>query len=343
MRSKYSGKHFVRCYPCERKQAFFDGHMHAFSFFGGVFATLIYDNLTSAVQKVLRGKNRKEQEAFIKFRSCYNFSPRFCNRRSGHEKGGVEGMVGYVRRNYMVPMPQVESLEALNEKILRDCLSYGRHRIQGREKSVNELFEEEREHLLALPEFAFGNAESVEAKVNAYSTVLVDKNHYSVPTRYAGLRVQAELSISEIEIYSDRKRIAAHRRLFGNNKWQLDPDHYLELLQQRPQAFDSARPIRQWRQSWPSSLEELLAKFQQTHGATDGIKDFISVLMLFRHHEAAKVYGAVDLALEKGIGSSSGVKHLLLHSEAKEPMPPLSGWPGTPPADVSVYGQLGGV
>jgi transposase len=343
MRSKYSGKHFVRCYPCERQQAFFDGHMHAFSFFGGVFATLIYDNLTSAVQKVLRGKNRKEQEAFIKFRSCYNFSPRFCNRRSGHEKGGVEGMVGYVRRNYMVPMPQVESLEALNEKILRDCLSYGRHRIQGREKSVNELFEEEREHLLALPEFAFGNAESVEAKVNAYSTVLVDKNHYSVPTRYAGLRVQAELSISEIEIYSDRKRIAAHRRLFGNNKWQLDPDHYLELLQQRPQAFDSARPIRQWRQSWPSSLEELLAKFQQTHGATDGIKDFISVLMLFRHHEAAKVYGAVDLALEKGIGSSSGVKHLLLHSEAKEPMPPLSGWPGTPPADVSVYGQLGGV
>jgi transposase len=86
MRSKYSGKHFVGCYPCERQQAFFDGHMHAFSFFGGVFSTLIYDNLTSAVQKVLKGKSRKEQESFIKFRSYYNFSPRFCNPGSGHEK-----------------------------------------------------------------------------------------------------------------------------------------------------------------------------------------------------------------------------------------------------------------
>jgi transposase len=86
MRSKYSGKHFVRCYPCERQQAFFDGHVHAFNFFGGIFPVLIYDNLTSAVQKVLRGKNRKEQEAFVKFRSYYNFSPRFCNPNSGHEK-----------------------------------------------------------------------------------------------------------------------------------------------------------------------------------------------------------------------------------------------------------------
>jgi len=343
MRSKYSGKHFVRCYPCERQQAFFDGHMHAFRFFGGVFPTLVYDNLTSAVQKVLKGKNRREQEAFVKFRSYYNFSPRFCNPGSGHEKGGVEGMIGYVRRNYMVPIPEAESFEALNAKLLKDCLSYGSHRVHAREKTVGQLFEEEKAHLVPLPQVAFSNIQWVDVKVNAYSTVLVDKNHYSVPTRYVGLRVQAVMKVSEVELYRDRKRIATHKRLFGNNKWQLDADHYLELLQQRPHAFDSARPIRQWRPRWPVSLERLLAKFQESHGTTDGIKEFISVLMLLRDHEAGEVYAAVDLALENGIGSSSGVKHLLLHSGPEDMTPPLRGWPATVAADISVYGQLGGV
>jgi len=342
MRSKYSGKHFVRCYPCERQQAFFDGHMHAFHFFGGVFPVLIYDNLTSAVQKVLRGKNRKEQEAFVRFRSYHNFSPRFCNPGSGHEKGGVEGMVGYVRRNYMVPIPQVKSFEALNEKLLKECLAYGGHRVQGRERTVGELFEEERAHLVSLPEVGFSNIQTLDARVNRYSTALLDKNHYSVPTRYVGLRVQAVMKVSEVHIHYDRKRIAVHPRLFSNNKWQLDPDHYLELLHQRPQAFASARPIRQWRPGWPEILEHLLAKFQQTHGPTDGIKEFISVLMLFRDHEAREVHAAVDRALKSGVGSSAGVKHLL-HATEEEPIAPLRNWPPTVPADVAVYGQLGGV
>ena len=112
MRSKYSGKHFVRCYRCERQQAFFDAHLHAFEFFGGIFPVLIYDNLTSAVRKVLRGKNRVEQDAFAAFRSYYNFEARFCNPAQAHEKGGVEGGVGYVRHNYLVPVPEAQSLKA---------------------------------------------------------------------------------------------------------------------------------------------------------------------------------------------------------------------------------------
>jgi transposase len=343
MRSKYSGEHFVHCYPCERQQAFFDGHMQAFRFFGGIFPVLIYDNLTSAVQKVLRGKDRRQQEAFVKFRSYYSFIPRFCNPGSGHEKGGVEGMVGYVRRNYMVPLPEAESFEALNEKLLKECLAHGQHRIQGQERTVSELFEEERVHLIPVPEVAFSNIQMMDGRVNPYSTLLLDKNHYSVPTRYAGLRVQAVMKVGEIEICCERKRIASHKRIFGNNKWQLNPDHYLELLQQRPQAFDSARPIRQWRQKWPASLEQLLAKFQRAQGTTDGIKDFVSVLMLFRNHEAGQVHAAVELAMENSISSSSGVKHLLLHSRPSETIPPLPNWPATIPADVSAYAQLGGV
>jgi hypothetical protein len=207
---------------------------------------------------------------------------------------------------------------------------------------VSELFEKEKARLVSLPEVPFSNIQAIDGRVNRYSTVLLDKNHYSVPIRYVGLRVQAVMKVSKLEIYYDRKRIATHQRVFSNNKWQLDPDHYLELLHQRPQAFNSARPIRQWRQRWPVSLEHLLEKFQQTHGPTDGIKEFISVLMLLRDHGASEVHAAIDCALESGIGSSSGVKHLLPHSE-NEPIPPLPNWPATVPADVSVYGQLGGM
>ncbi|MBU1412850.1 IS21 family transposase [Myxococcota bacterium] len=122
MRSKYSGKHFLRLYPCERQQAFFDAHLHAFAFFGGVFRVLIYDNLTTAVHKVLRGHDRIEQEAFSAFKAYHGFEARFCNPGEGHEKGGVEGSVGFTRRNYLVPLPEADMLEELNAMLLQRCL-----------------------------------------------------------------------------------------------------------------------------------------------------------------------------------------------------------------------------
>jgi transposase len=343
MRSKYSGKHFVRCYPCERQTAFFDAHMHAFSFFGGVFKTTIYDNLTSAVEKVLKGKDRREQEAFRRFHGYYNFTARFCNVDSGHEKGGVEGLVGFARRNYMVPIPRADSLEELNEQILNSCLKYGSHRIDGREKTVDELFEDEKAHLLVLPSHPFSNIETVESKVNPYATVILDKNRYSVPTCYVGLPVKAILGVDRVEIYQRGKRVATHGRLFGNNKWQLNPDHYLDLLHQKPGAFDSARPIKEWRKSWPASLDRLRDKFVVSHGETDGTREFITVLMLYREHRAEEVEAAVELAVANGVSSSAGVKHMLVPSNGAGTCERLTGWPATEPANVSVYGQLGGL
>ncbi|WP_208609874.1 IS21 family transposase [Desulfofustis glycolicus] len=125
MRSKYSGKHFVRAYPCERQQAFFDGHLHAFQFFGGVFAVVIYDNLTTAVRKVLQGRKRLEQESFRTFRAYHSFTARFTSPNAGNEKGGVEGLVGYARRNYLVPVPEAASIEELNARLLAQCQAYG--------------------------------------------------------------------------------------------------------------------------------------------------------------------------------------------------------------------------
>jgi transposase len=348
MRSRYSGKHFVRAYHCERQQAFFDGHMHAFEFLGGIHPVLVYDNLSSAVKQILRGKSRIEQESFIKFRSYYNFSPRFCNPGSGHEKGGVEGMVGYTRRNYLVPLPRVESLDELNEYLLGQCLSHGEHLVAGKEGCVDDLFEKEKSHLISLPWAPFSNIMLGDGKVNHYSTVLVDKNYYSVPTRYAGLKTKVDISINEVKIFWDGKKIATHDRVFGKNKWRLDPQHYLELIQQRPGSFETARPICQWREVWPKVLEDLLCRFQTSQGETAGIKDFINVLMLYGRYQAKEVDTAIESALKNHISSSDGVVHILLHSNIDYSFEPLSGafasnWPATIAPDISAYGQLGGV
>jgi hypothetical protein len=343
MRSRYSGKHIVRAYLCEKQQAFFDAHIHAFNFFGGIFPTLVYDNLTTAIKEVLRGRGRVEQDSFVRFRSYYNFKPRFCNPGQGHEKGGVEGIVGYARRNYMVPIPSVESIDELNEGLLSKCVCFGDYRISGRDRTVNEFFEEERSHLIRLPEFVFSNLDIQDSKVKSYSTVLVDKNHYSVPTRYVDMKVRINLGIDKVEIFWNGQKIARHRRVFGINKWRLDPQHYLELIKERPGSFQTARAISQWRLSWPKSLEELLTRFQEVQGETKGIKDFINVLMLYRDYAGKEVEAGIELALEKKLNTSDGVKQILLYLKGDHPIEPLSNWSRIDAADVSVYGQLGGV
>jgi len=341
MRSRFSGRHFVRAYPCEKQQAFFDAHVHAFDFFGGVFPTVVYDNLTSAVQKALTGHDRIEQEAFRKFRSYYNFNARFCNPGSAHEKGGTEGAIGYVRRNYLVPVPVMESFEELNEHLLRACLGHGSHRTTGRTESVGCLFENEREHLIPLPAVPLRNMRLLETRVNKYSTIVVDKNHYSAPVSHVRLKVRVELLIDRVDIFCNGKRIASHERFFGNNKWQLDPQHYLELIRRKPGAFDSALVMRRWRPAWPACLERLLAKFREKQGETSGIKDFIGILMLYRDYPPEDIEAAVELALGNSVSTSDGIKHMLIYSGKEEHFEPLAGWPATLVTDVARYAQLG--
>jgi transposase len=343
MRSKYSGKHFVRCYPCERQQALFDAHIQAFSYFGGVFPVLIYDNLTTAVQKILLGKNRILQKEFTKFKAYYNFTPRFCTPGQGHEKGGVEGLVGYARRNYMVPVPQAENLEDLNKSLLMECLTYGDHRISGNESSVNEMYEQEKHHLFDLPEIEFSNIQTANGKSDKYSTVILDKNRYSVPAEYAYLKIRAVLKVDKVDLYYGNKKMAEHPRLYNNNQWSLDPSHYLELIRQRPRAFASARPIKQWRRSWPASYEELLARFCSSKGVTKGTKEFVQVLLLHKRYDARDIETAIKKALRANVSCSDAVQTLI--DSVKKPavsFSSLPNWEVLPAPDVSVYSQIGG-
>ncbi len=344
MRSKYSGKHFVKFYPCERQQIFLDAHISAFNFFGGVFSIIIYDNLTTAVNKILRGKKRVEQEAFAKFRAYYNFKACFTNPASGHEKGGVEGTIAFVRKNYMVPIPKAKRVDELNINIQNQCLKYGRHKIDGRNSTVSERFENEKTVLVKLPKIVFSNIQIYESKVDKYATVRIDRNRYSVPTNYAGCKVTTLLGANNLNIFNMRKKIATHKRNYKIKEWCIISDHYLDLIKKRPFSFSSARAIQQWKRLWPRVLDKMLEKMRLKYGKNSGTKDFVSLLMLYRKYKSSEIEAAVELALESGVFNSDGVEHILLFTKEKTVKnKPLPNWKTFMTPDASVYAQLGSV
>ena len=114
---------FVKAYPVETTEAFLNGHVSAFAFLGGVPQSILYDNTKLAVARILGDGRRKRTRAFTKLQSHYLFDDRFGRPGKGNDKGKVEGMVGYMRRNFLVPVPSFESFEALNAYLERRCLS----------------------------------------------------------------------------------------------------------------------------------------------------------------------------------------------------------------------------
>ena len=178
MRSRYSGKAFVRAYPWERQEMFLDGHIRGFDWYGGVFPTLVFDNLKTAVKQILRGKGRVEQTRFTAFRAHYTFEARFCNPARGQEKGGVEGLVGFARRNFLVPVPEVTDFDELNAQLLERCGADDQRRIGGRsdDRTIGERHGAERAYLLALPGTRFENTKVVGVRISPYQTAQVDQN-----------------------------------------------------------------------------------------------------------------------------------------------------------------------
>ena len=204
------------------------------------------------------------------------------------------------------------------------------------------LYEAEKDYLIDLPHSEFSNIQTSCSTADKYSTVIIDKNRYSVPTSYAYFKVDVVLYVDCVEIFHGSKNIASHTRLYDVNTWSLKPEHYLELIRQRPQAFDSAHTIRQWRKSWPYCLERLLDQFCQKQGQAKGIKDFISVLMLYKDHAAAYIESAVEKALTANASSSEAVVHMVKSSQQDLSFLPLRNWQTLPPPNISIYGQIGG-
>ena len=137
-------------FPTQRQEAFFEGHRQAFEWYGGTPPRISYDNLTAAVCRVLHGRNRQEQEAFIAFRSHYLFESHFDTPGRPREQGPVESLVGYMRRNYLVPVPRVSSYEELNRMLLQRCSEDDQRHIRGEEITIGEAYLYEGEYDLAI-------------------------------------------------------------------------------------------------------------------------------------------------------------------------------------------------
>jgi transposase len=322
MRSMASGGAFHRAYPHASQQAFLEAHELAFAYFGGVFRELRYDNLSSAVKRILRGSQREETERFIAFRSHWGFASEFCTPGQGHEKGGVEGENGYYRRNHLVPLPKVESWQELNEFLLEESKRDEQRVIGDRSQTVGAGMCVEREHLLPLAEEGSQLASIHFPTVNSSRCVRVLTNFYSVPAP-VGCVVEARVYAAEVELWHEGKRLARHDRCFSRQKKVLDLEHYLDVLSKKPGALQGSSALEQWRAQgkWPASFDRLWEELKKRRGKQDGTRAMIDLLLLGRTHGYEALRNAIDKTVAIGCMDVNAVV-LLLNGHGDELRPP---------------------
>lgn len=305
MRLSASGKSFHRVYRNEAQQAFLDGHVRAFDYFGGVPGRVRYDNLKPAVVRVLKGRDRVESERFIAMRSHYGFDSFFCQPgiEGAHEKGGVEGEVGRFRRRHLVPVPRVASLEELNELVARGDIADDRRRITGRAITVGDHFALEAGELMGLPGEPFDPRLLLRPRVDAKSRVRVRQCFYSVPVAHVGLRIDVLLGADTIEVLDGGRVIATHPRQVAKGAEHLVLDHYLEVLKLKPGALPGATALARARAAGEFSIEHenywRLARVRL--GDAEGTRALIEVLLAHRTIPADALRAGMRAALAAGI------------------------------------------
>jgi len=240
----YSCRPVVLAYHRQNEESFLDAFVRSFQVIGGTTAKVIFDNSKVAVKDGF-GSHAKKQEGYTELSAHYGFEALFCNPAEGHEKGLVEGLVGWARRNILVPVPRVESLRELNELLLARCQTYESHRIQGKPDRVGAMYRLEKESLHPLPRYTFETAKCTSVRVNAFSTVCFRTNRYSVPVAYVGRTVGIKAYPETVEVYCDGERISVHERCFGRHQSRYHLEDYLPLLETRGRAFFNAAPVRQ--------------------------------------------------------------------------------------------------
>lgn len=327
----YSGATFVQAYPAETQEIFFAGHVAAFEFYRGVSREIWYDNLKIAVNKVLNGRNREEQDAFISFRSHYLYQAQFCNVRAGWEKGGVEGRVGYVRRNWLIPIEEFESWSALNDYLHRQCEGELGRRLRGQENSIGQRLETERAHFLPLPAHPHPCCKVVPVRANTLALVTFATNRYSVPVDHVHEQLLLRVYADRVEISNGQEAVATHSRCWEREQDILNPYHYLPLLAKRPRAFAHAQAIRQWQKKWPAIFDVYFEVLKQRLETAQATKLFIAILQLGSTYGEALLAEALQQALARQCFTLVSVQEIA--RRLTEPVP-------AKPAPLLDYPQL---
>ena len=333
-RLAYSTDMFVRVYPHSRMEAFLDGLRRSFEHFGGVPKEIVLDNTRTAVKRFIGWDGREETDAFLSFRTYYVVRSRFCNPGSGHEKGLVENLVGYARRNLLVPVPRVRSIDAqglepLNEQLLQGALASRSKRRGNSTETVGALYEEERAILHRLPERPYDCATRVLALVDSCARVRFETNLYSVPYLHAGSKVELKVYVDRIDVVADGRVVATHMRSYGRYGQFIELDHYLEVLARKPGGLNHFRGWQNHR--LPSCYENLLAAMLQ---AGRNVKEFIDVLLLRRDHEdPARVDEAVTKSLVRHCPHLEAIRQLVAHTSQSD----ITGEPAEVPEALRTY------
>ena len=323
---------FVAAFPAETTEAFLEGHVRAFAYFGGVSTRILYDNTRIAVAKILGGEERQRTRSFSELQSYYLFADKFGRPAKGNDKGKVEGLVGYARRNFMVPIPRVSSWQELNAHLEEQCRKRRERRLRGHSETIGERFERDRAALLPLPAAPYEACEKISTRVSSLSLVRYRSNDYSVPTQYGHRQVWVKGYVHEVVIASGSEVIARHERSYEREVVVFDPLHYLALLEQKTRALDQAAPLAGWQ--LPESfvqLRRLLEARLRKHGS----REYVQVLRLLETFNIVEVTLAIEDALQLGTISFDAVRHLLLcRIERRPPRLDMENYPHLPLTQV---------
>ena len=325
---------FLKAYPAETTEAFCDAHVAAFAFFGGVPVSILYDNTRIAVARILGDGTRKRTRAFSELVSHYLFEDRFGRPGKGNDKGKVEGMVGYTRRNFMVPKPRFASFDDLNAHLAGRCCKRMDDKLRGHKGTIGERFEADAERLQPLPAVPYDACDKQSVRVSSLSLVRYRSNDYSVPTAYGHQEVLVRGYVHEVVIACGAEVIARHARSWEKEDYIYDPLHYLALIEQKTNALDQATPLADW------ELPEvflILRRLMEARMGKKGKREFVQVLRLLETFRIVDVEAGIQRALERGTIGFDAVKHLVLcRIERRPPRLDMTVYPYLPKAHVAV-------
>jgi len=329
----HSDASFVAAYPAATTEAWLDGHNRAFAFFSGIPQSILYDNDRSIVARILPDGTRVRTRSFSGLQSHYLFEDRYGRPGKGNDKGNVEGVVGYARRNYMTPLPRFASFDAFNAGLEEQCRNRQRDILRGHSETIGERFVRDREALSALPPAPFDACDKLGTQANSLSLVRYRSNDYSVPVAYGHQDVWVRAYVHEVIIGCGGEIIARHRRSYDREDMVFDPVHYLPLLEQKIGALDQAAPLIGW--DLPEAFTTLRRLLEARMGKA-GKREYVQVLRLLEGFDLGELHGAVREALRLGAIGYDAVKHLLLcRIERRPPRLDLDLYPYLPRARVA--------
>jgi transposase len=307
-----SGQAVHRAFATQGQEAFLEGHVQAFEELGGTPTVHVrYDNLKAAVSRVSFGRSRVESERWVAFRSHYGFDAFYCQPGvdGAHEKGGVEGEGGRFRRNHCVPMPEVDSIAELNERLAAADAKDAYRRIGNRAQTVGHDAAFERTLLRPLPGEAFPTWLTLTPRVDRYARVTVRQAQYSVPAKLIGRQVRVHLGSSSVTVFDGPRQVAAHERVVARGGQSLVLDHYLEILARKPGALPGATALAQARAtgSFTPAHDAFWAMARSKLGDGAGTRALVEVLLLHRHLPATDVETGLTAALRLQSPSSDVV------------------------------------